>query len=80
MKRIFDCADRYIQSRNWKMITMLKFCLCAVGALLGLSVPEKHKKAATGFALGMFFTTYIPLMADFFAFAAIFFRSVNKDE
>ena len=43
MKRLFDCADRYIQSRDWKMLAGLKFCLCAIGVLLGLSVPGKHK-------------------------------------
>ena len=45
MKRLFDCADRYIQSRDWKMLALLKFCLCAIGVLLGLSVPGKHKSA-----------------------------------
>ena len=37
MKRLFDCADRYIQSRDWKMLAGLKFCLCAIGVLLGLA-------------------------------------------
>lgn len=80
MKQIFDCADRFVQSRDWKMVAMLKFCLCAAGALLGLSVPEKHKKTAGGFALGVFLATAIPLMADFFTFAADFFRPGNKEK
>ena len=46
MKRLFDCADRYIQSRDWKMLAFLKFCLCAIGVLLGLSVPEKTRLEA----------------------------------
>ena len=74
MKRLFDCADSYVQSRNWKMLALVKFCLCSIGVLLGLSVPEKHKKATGGFALGVFLATYFSLMADFLTFAANFFR------
>ena len=60
MKRLFDCADRYIQSRDWRMLSGLKFCLCSIGILLGAMVPEKHKKIATAGALGVFLATYIP--------------------
>ena len=79
MKRLFDCADRYIQSRDWKMLAGLKFCLCAIGVLLGLSVPEKHKKSAAAGALGLFLATYIPLMTDFLTFASDFFRPETKE-
>jgi len=78
MKRIFDCADRYVQSRDWKMVAALKFCLCAIGVLLGISVPEKHKKIATGFALGVFLSSYIPLMADFLSFGVKFIKSKSE--
>ena len=44
MKRLLGCADRYIQSRDWTMLAFLKFCLCSIGILLGLSVPGKHKR------------------------------------
>ena len=82
MKRLFDCADRYIQSRDWKMLAGLKFCLCAIGVLLGLSVPGKHKKCATAGAFGIFLATYLPLMADFLTFAMDFFcpRAERDDE
>ena len=79
MKRLFDCADRYIQSRDWTMLTGLKFCLCAIGVLLGLAVPGKHKKCAAVGAFGVFLVTYIPLMADFLTFAADFFRPEIKE-
>ena len=79
MKRLFDCADRYIQSRDWKMLAGLKFCLCAMGVLLGLSVSEKHKKTAAVGAIGVFLATYLPLMADFLSFAVNFFRPATKE-
>ncbi len=74
MKQLFDCADHYIRARDWKMLSGLKFCLCAIGVLLGLLVPGKHKKAAAAGAFGVFLATYIPLMADFLSFAWDFFR------
>ena len=79
MKRLFDCADCYIQSRDWKMLAGLKFCLCAIGVLLGLSVPGKHKKATGEFALGVFLASYFSLMADFLTFAVDFFRPETKE-
>ena len=82
MKRLFDCADRYIQSRDWKVLAGLKFCLCAIGVLLGLAVPGKQKKCAATGAFGVFLATYIPLMADFLTFAVDFFclRAERNDE
>ena len=78
MKRIFDCADRYIRERDWKMLAGLKFCLCAIGVLLGLMVPGKYKKTAAAGAFSVFLATYIPLMADFLHFAVDFFRREGK--
>ena len=80
MKRLFDCADSYIQSRDWKMLSGMKFCLCAVGIRLGLTVPGKHKKTAAAAAGGVFLATYIPLMADFLTFALDFFRPEEGEE
>ena len=80
MKRLFDCADHYIQARDWKMLAGLKFCLCAIGVLLGLAVPGKHKKCTAAGAFGVFLATYIPLMADFLSFAVDFFRVKEETE
>lgn len=74
MKQLFRCADHYIQSRDWKMLTGLKFCLCSIGILLGALVPVKHKKTVAAGAFGVFLATYIPLMTDFLTFAVDFFR------
>ena len=79
MKRLFDCADRYIQSRDWTMLAGLKFCLCAIGVLLGIAVPGKYKKSAAAGAFGVFLATYLPLMADFLTFAGDFFRPETKE-
>lgn len=78
MKQLFDYADHYIQSRDWKMLACLKFCLCSIGVLLGLMVSGKHKKAVAATAGAVFLVTYLPLMADFLSFAFALFRS-KKD-
>jgi len=78
MKRIFNCADAYIQARSWKMLSALKFCLCSIGILLGLAIPGKHKKTSAIAAFGVFLATYIPLMADFLSFAVDFFRPKSE--
>lgn len=65
MKTMFDCADIYVQKYKLKDFALLKICLCAVGIIIGLSIPEKKKKwplAAAGF---VFIFSYILLMAEF---------------
>lgn len=66
MKKLFECANLYIQESDWKTLAALKFCLCAMGILIGLFVPKKAKKPVLIGAAAVFVGTYIPLMAKFF--------------
>ena len=67
MKKLFDCADFYMAARDWKMLTAMKFCLCSIGVLLGLSVPEKSKKGTI-----IFYSVYAALILVFvIAIAAV---------
>lgn len=66
MKKLFIYADEYIKQSDWKDLAMLKFCLAAIGVLIGISLPTKSKKYVFGIAGGIFLITYIPLMAKFF--------------
>lgn len=63
MKHLFRTADRYIQTSDWKLLAVLKFCLLSLGLLAGMSVPKKQRTPVRIGALAVFFTTYIPLMA-----------------
>ena len=54
MKQLFALANAYIGSRDWKMLTLVKFCLASLGLLLGLNVPARHRKAVFWGALQCF--------------------------
>lgn len=65
MNKLFEKANQYLQESDWQDLALVKFCLCAMGILLGLAVPEKQKKSAASAAAGVFGVTYILLMAKF---------------
>lgn len=62
MKKLLNIGDRYIENSDCGTIALLKFCLLALGVLLGLEVPKKHKNTARIVAGGVFVATYIPLI------------------
>lgn len=65
MKKLFCYADRYMAKSDWRDLAMVKFCLFAMGVLVGMRIPEKNKKRAGWIAVAVFAATYIPLMAKF---------------
>ncbi|HCD42724.1 MAG TPA: permease of phosphate ABC transporter [Lachnoclostridium sp.] len=65
MKGMCECADVFVQKSSIKDFALLKICLCAVGIMVGLSIPEKKRKwplTAAGF---VFVFSYILIMAKF---------------
>ncbi len=66
MKKLFEVANRYIETSDWKIIAVLKFCLIALGVMLGMCVKKEHKKPVLIAALAVFFASYIPLMVKFY--------------
>jgi uncharacterized membrane protein len=66
VKKLFVIANRYIENSDWKIIAVLKFCLISLGVLLGMLIREDHKKKVRPAAAGIFFLTYVPLMAKFY--------------
>lgn len=77
MKKLFKCADQYLQESDWKDLALIKFCLCAIGIMIGLCVPKEKKKYPFLAAAAVFVVTYIPLMAKF---GRIVVRSVREKE
>lgn len=67
MKRLFSAADEYLKDCTWRDMALLKFCLCAIGVLIGVAIPARRKKCAVWCAAAVFLATYIPLMKKFLA-------------
>ena len=65
MKKVFEYANVYAQKCSWKEFALLKICLCAVGVMIGLSIPKDKKKESFTVAGVVFAVSYIPLMGKF---------------
>ncbi len=65
MNRLLEAANRYIQTSDWKIIAVLKFCLISLGMIVGLFVRKEHRGRVLACAVFVFFATYIPLMVKF---------------
>lgn len=64
--KLLKSADRYLEQSDWKDLTLIKFCLCSMGVLIGMALPVSYRRKAA-FAAGAIFTsTYIPLMEKYF--------------
>lgn len=50
MKKLFDLGNQYLKESDWKDLALIKFCLCAMGMIMGMQIPTKNKKilARTG--------------------------------
>ena len=66
MSRLFEAANRYIETSDWKIIAVLKFCLISLGMMIGMQIKHEHKKPVFLGALGVFGVTYVPLMVKFY--------------
>ena len=66
MKKIFDAANRYIETSDWKIIAILKSCLISLVMTIGMAISRKNRKPVMICALAVFVATYIPLMYKFY--------------
>ena len=66
MSRLFEAANRYIATSDWKIIAVLKFCLISLGMIIGMQIRPAYKKLVFLGALGVFGVTYVPLMVKFY--------------
>ena len=63
MKNLFELGNQYARESDWKDFALLKFCLCAMGIVIGTQVTPKYKKTVIWASAGVFIASYIPLMA-----------------
>ena len=69
MKQFLELGNRYAARSSWKDFAITKFCLCAIGVMIGTNIPKKNKRCAIAIAGGVFAATYIPLMRKVFTIA-----------
>ena len=66
MKKVFQAADRYIKTSDWKIIAAVKFCVMAFGIIVGMFIRKEDRKPVLCGAVAVFLLTYIPLMTKVF--------------
>lgn len=70
MKKIFENANEYVRKSDWKDLSVLKFCLMALGVIIGVCIPKEHKKRALITAGTVFAAACIPQLIKFFRIVA----------
>ena len=65
MKKLFEYANIYAKQSTWKDFALVKFCLCAIGIIIGVLLPKSVQTFTLIFAGAIFVITYIPLMIKF---------------
>ncbi len=61
-KRLFELADGFIQELHVADLAVLKFCLMALGILVGICLPRKTKRTFFFGSLMVFLITFLYLV------------------
>jgi len=69
MKKLIELGNRYASKSDWKDFALVKFCLCAMGILIGVSIPKKHKRLTQAISGTVFGAIYFVLMKKVFDIA-----------
>lgn len=62
MKCLIELGNQYVKESDWKTVALLKFCLCAMGVMIGLKVPRDKKQVWGCAAFSVFVVCYVPLL------------------
>lgn len=71
MKFFFEIGDRFMQKSDWRDMALVKFCLFAMGVIVGCLLPQKSRKLSIAAAAAVFAATYVPLMTKVFRIIGI---------
>ena len=63
--KLIVCANRWIKESTWKDLALVKLCLCALGAILGLTALRRSRKVSLVLSIVVFLATWLPLMQRF---------------
>ncbi len=65
IKRALDASDDYAKQSTWMDFALIKTCLCALGVMIGVSVPKESRKPVLGVAAVAYVATCAVIMAKF---------------
>lgn len=65
VKRAFEASEDYAKQSTWMDFALIKTCLCALGVMIGISVPKESRKPVFGVAAVTYALTYVAIMAKF---------------
>ncbi len=68
MKKLMKCAEGYIKQMGLLDMAFIKFCLLALGVLLGVAVPKRLKDYVAIVASSIFTGSYVICMTRFLRF------------
>jgi len=66
MQKFLNYGDEFLKKSTWKDFALIKFCLLAMGIIVGMVIPKKAHKPVESIAILVFIATYIPLMLKLF--------------
>lgn len=66
MNKLFELGNRFAKDSDWKDFALVKICLCAMGVLIGVSLPKKNVRGAQAISGTIFGATYFVLMRKVF--------------
>lgn len=66
MNKLIAAGNLYLKKMDLTDVALLKFCVGALGVLIGLGAAKHHKKGFSFLAGLVFVATWIPLMGKFF--------------
>lgn len=65
---LMSAGKRYVNDMELCDIAALKFCLMALGILIGIAIPKGARKPSALWAAVIFVGSFVALMGKFFAY------------
>jgi len=65
VKRALEASDDYAKQSTWLDFALIKICLCALGVMIGVSIPRETRKPAFGVAAAAYGVTFAAIMSKF---------------
>jgi uncharacterized protein involved in response to NO len=65
IKQALEASDEYAKQSTWMDFALIKICLCALGVMIGLSIPKDKRKPVLAGAAVAYAATYLSIMVKF---------------